>query len=205
MGDIKYLTGSAYGEGGAIVLQEACISRGNTEQTQIIMAIVFAEHNEQQHKLAVEAGEWFQNQLVSYIKNKGTERLIDVCIEGIGGRKLSEKLNSTEFVCAIFAGDEAVLFKNGSEAGIYSMEELFGKAVALPMEPGNGGIMVGVDVGGALVLTDSNMTGDKFFADQIAAGMSAVTDETGLEKLLGEIVSIDDIACKSIVGIRFSH
>lgn len=205
MGEVKYLTGAALSEGGGTqVLQEACIcGRKSGGDVQVILACVFAEHGDIQHRLAVEIGEWFQNTLVPMIKNNGTDSLINICINGIVDRAFSDRINTTEYVCAIFAGESIVLFKSGCTTGIYSIEDLFGKPMAIPMEPGNAGIMVTAEHGGSLVLTDCDITGDKFFVEQIAAGISAVTDEKGLNRFVGEIAQVDGIECKSLVGIRF--
>ena len=152
MGEISYITGSAYAEGGGtLVLQEACIfNEKQKEEIPVIMAAVFSGHSELEHGLAIEIGEWFQNSLVRMINREGADSLINVCIDGLGPGKLVDKINTTEYVCAIFAGDSSVIFKKGSSVGLYCIEDLFGKAVCVPMEPGTNGIMVGTDKGGAL-------------------------------------------------------
>ncbi len=201
----KYLTGSATADGGGtLVLQEACICKEKKdEETQVILATVFTEHDKLQHDLAVEIGEWFQNVLVPMIKKSGPDSLINVCIEGLGRKGFSDRINETDYVCIILAGDSAALFKSGHTAGIYCVEELFGKPVTVPMEPGNAGIMVDIESGGAIVLADKDMTGDKFFAENIAVGISGITDEKALEKFMREIAVHEDISCKSVVGVRF--
>lgn len=206
MGFVKYLTGAALADGGGMqVLQEACICReASGSDIQVILAAVFAQHGELQHRLAIEIGEWFQNHLVPMIKKNGTDSLINVCIEGLGDKGFSEECKTAEFVCAIFAGDAAALFKNGSSVNIYSIEELFGKPIVVPMEPGDAGIMVEPETGGALVIADADLTSDKFFTGQIGSAVSSVTDENELERVTREIVEIEAMECNSLIIIRFT-
>lgn len=204
MRGVRYITGAALADGGGMqVLQEACICKEKSQNIQLVLALVFSKRGELQRNLSIEIAEWFQNTLVPYIKKNGAESLINVCIEGLGGKNFSGRINATDYACVLLAGDNAALFKNGSTVSVYSIEELFGKAIAIPMEPGSAGIMVEPEVGGAVVLADCDMTADKFFAAQIAAGMSNASDEASLERTAREIVQIEAVACKSLVAIGF--
>lgn len=213
MARIKYYTAAAKAEGaGKQVLQEAVLQKhapknlnGKVSEIQIILAAVFSKSGELEHSLSVELGEWFQNKLVPMINDKGTDSLISVCMDGIGKDGLGERLNSTEYSCVIGAGDEIALFKNGTSVAIYSIEELFGKAVLIPMEPGNIGIMVQPECGGGLVISDGVIESDDFYAKQLAGCVSKVFDEKQLERCVSEITAIEDIQAGSVIAIKFAE
>ena len=199
----RYITGSAVAEGGGMtVLQEAGIRSSKNNETAVILMLVFAERGDRQWELSRAVGEWFQNSLVPMIKKEGTQSLINVCIEGIGRRDFNEQINKCEYACVIVAGDSCALFANGDEPGMYTVEELLGKTVMIPMKAGSDGIMVELEEGGAIVITDKKLDSDDFYTKELAAGMSAVYDEKALERLLGEVVNIKEAGCRAIAGIR---
>jgi len=198
--NISYITASAKAGTGTIVLQEASLIGGkNKQELPVIMTMIFA--GQEQSQLAVEIGEWFQNKLVPMIQSEGEDGLINVCMMGLGRDDFQDRANATDYACAVIAGHECALFMNGERASICSVEELMGRRMMIPMKTGNAGIMVSLEAGGALVLMDGGFGGDGFYAKQLAEGFASVKSERELERMLQEIVNIDEVGCGAIVGI----
>lgn len=199
----RYITGSAVTEGaGMLVLQEAGIRTAKGTEISVILALTFLERGDRQRELSVDIGEWFQNALVPMIKRDGVESLIKVCIDGLGRDDFYEQINEHEYACAIVAGNSCALFMNGDVAGMYTVEELLGRPMMIPMKANRDGIMVELGEGGAIIIADNEIKADGFYAGEIARSISEAGDERTLGRLLNEVVNIEEAGCKAIIGIK---
>lgn len=224
---IEYVTGSATGNGGLLVLQESCVCKKNAGRESKMMPVALAVVLRQKMPKSFEGkitgegisevrdaekklSDWFQNK---FVRKLLTTRLFEEKAEKLlkeAEEYVNKILSGYEYSGCICAGNMISFVNEGDSCGAYYVADQFGKNRLLPAQGDTENVaeyVAEIIDSTEILLTDVKIDGEPFYLNAIAEAFAEKRKEPdphSMDYFLKEIIETENLECNAAAGIRIT-